>query len=249
MNKIEKIIPRNFGHIGHLAGSKMIDDEDKMLPLDVQNIFVHRKRDKNDIVIVTEKIDGMNAGVVKRAGELYGVNRKGYPVSSMGQIRTELALLGKCWEAWIDLHKDIYNDILKDGERLVFENCIIKHTLSYKFHTDPVFLLAKYNADDSRVPYSELRHIGESYGLAMPPLLNYGCAIAPEVILSQYPNGLVGSRDKIEGIVYVYEHDNKFQGSAKYVSNKRIGTPQPNLTTFNKWDKMESFKELVEASF
>lgn len=90
MNKIEKIIPRNFGHIGHLAGSKMIDDEDKMLPLDVQDIFVHKKRDKNDIVIVTEKIDGMNAGVVKRAGELYGVNRKGYPVTSMGKLEQSL---------------------------------------------------------------------------------------------------------------------------------------------------------------
>lgn len=248
MDRIEKVIPRNFGHIGHLQGSKMIDSEDKMLPLDVQDIFVHKKRDKNDIVIVTEKIDGMNAGVVKRAGELFGVNRKGYPTRTMGLVRNELSLLGKCWDIWIDLHKDVYNDILKDGERLVFENCIIKHTLSYRFQTDPVFLLAKYNADGSRVSYSELRHIGKSYGLTMPPLLNYGCAIATEIVLSQYPNGLAGSRDKIEGIVYIYEHNNKFQGSAKYVSNKRMGTPQPNLTTFNKWDETASFEELVKSS-
>lgn len=246
VDKTEKIIPQNFGHIGHLTGSKIIDEEDKMLPLDVQDIFIKKKRDKNDIVIVTEKIDGMNVGVVKKAGKLYGVNRRGYLTRTMGRVRKELSLLGKCWDLWIDLHKDIYSDILKDGERLVFEDCIMKHTLSYRFRTDPVFLLAKYNADGFRISYSELRHIGESYGLAMPPLLNYGCAIAPEIVLSQYPNGLVGSKNKIEGIVYVYEHNNQFQGSAKYVSNKIMGVPHPDLNSFNTWEGVDLFTQLLD---
>lgn len=236
-----KIIPRNFGHIGHINGSKMINDEDKLLPIDVQKKFIHKKQNKNDIVIVTEKIDGMNAGVVKKDGVLYAVNRKGYLAKNMGLVREELSLLGKCWDTWVNLHYDVYNEILKDGERLVFENCIIQHTLFYKFYFDPVFLLAKYNADGTRIPYSELRNIGEQYNLSMPPLLNYGCAIPPELVLSQYPNGLVGSKDKIEGVVYVYEHNGKFDGSAKYVSNPKVGTPHPIINRFNYWPEQEKF--------
>ena len=225
-----KIIPRNFGHIGHINGSKMINDEDKLLPIDVQEKFIHKKQNKNDIVIVTEKIDGMNAGVVKKDGVLYAVNRKGYLAKNMGLVREELSLLGKCWDTWVNLHYDVYNKILKDGERLVFENCIIQHTLSYTFHSD-----------GTRVPYSELREIGREYGLVMPPLLNYGCAILPEFVLNQYPNGLVGSRDKIEGIVYVYEHNGKFDGSAKYVSNNKMDNPCPILNRFNHWPDQENF--------
>lgn len=55
----------------------MIDAEGKMLPMDVQKIFTVKKRDKSDIVIVTEKVDGMNAGVVKKNGKFIPVNRKG----------------------------------------------------------------------------------------------------------------------------------------------------------------------------
>lgn len=236
-----KIIPRNFGHIGHINGSKMINDEDKLLLIEVQEKFIHKKQNKNDVVIVTEKIDGMNAGVVKKDGVLYAVNRKGYLAKNMGLVREELSLLGKCWDTWVNLHYDVYNEILKDGERFVFENCIIQHTLSYKFHSDPVFLLAKYNADGARVPYSELREIGKEYDLVMPPLLNYGCAIPPELVLNQYPNGLAGSRDEIEGIVYVYEHNGKFDGSAKYVSNNKMDNPCPILNRFNHWPDQESF--------
>jgi len=230
-----KLIPRNFGHIGHLPGSKMIDVTDKLLHENEITKFTVCKRDKDDLVIITEKIDGMNAGVVKKNGMLYPINRKGYDSREMGIHCSDLQVLGDTWAEWVDQYYSIYDVMLKEGERLVFENCIIQHTLQYKFKDDPVFLLAKYSADNKRLDYKSLTRIAKYYKIPQPPLLNMGAAIPPQIILNQFPKGCVGVRGEIEGIVYTYEHNGQFESNAKFVSNKLIGTIHPQTTKFNRY--------------
>lgn len=231
----DKLIPRNFGHIEHLSGSKMIDNEDKLLNLKAQEKFTQQKQYKNDIVIITEKIDGMNAGVLKRNGVLYPINRKGYDTRTMGKVHKELQMLGEKWAQWVDNHYDIYNQILQEGERLAFENAIMQHTLAYHFKGDPVFLLAKYTSDNMKVNYHDLCEIGRKYDIAQPPLLNIGIALPPQLILDQYPKGKAGVEGQIEGVVYNYEHDGKHVACAKYVSNPLMGTINASLTRENKF--------------
>ena len=228
-----KVIPRNFGHIQHFTGSKMIDAEDKLMDVSAQIYFTYCKRCTADDVIVTEKIDGMNAGVVKKNGLLYPINRKGYDVRTMGIICDDAILLADTWATWVDERYDILNDILNEGERLVFENAIMQHTLLYKFKCDPVFLLAKYNENNEKVNYDTVTDIAKKYNLNQPPLLARGIAVDPEVIIRQYPNGLVGSKDGIEGVVYVYEHNGKFESSGKFVSNPKMGTESVIPNRFN----------------
>lgn len=229
----EKLVPKNFGHIGHLSGSKMIDTEDKLLSPTEQNKFTVCKRDKSDVVYITEKIDGMNAGVVKREGYLYPINRKGYDVRTMGVVQTELQLLGEEWARWVDDHYALYDLILLEGERLVFENSILQHTLRYKFRCDPVFLLAKYSAANKRVNYKALTTLAQSCGIQQPPLLNAGIALPPQTIIDQYPKGLVGVQGKMEGVVYIYEHNGAHESCAKFVSNPLMGTICPKPTSYN----------------
>lgn len=230
----EKLLPKNFGSIGHLTGSKMIDDKDKLLSVEQQEKYTVCKRDKNDIVIVTEKIDGMNAGVIKKNGFLYPINRKGYDIRNMGKTQEYLSLLGKEWANWVDNHYHIYDSVLEEGERLVFENAILKHTLEYRFRSDPVFLLAKYKSNNTRVNYVELCELARKYNLNQPPLLNNGVAIPPELIISQYPKGMIGVKGQIEGIVYSYEHNGEHESCAKYVSNSLMGTINPKPQFYNK---------------
>jgi hypothetical protein len=230
-----KIIARNFGHIGHLTGSKLIDIEDKLIDLDAQEKFTVCKRDKNDLVIITEKIDGMNAGVVKKTGLLYPINRKGYDSRGMGLQHKDLELLGNEWARWVDDHYELYDFILEEGERLVFENCMFQHTLKYRFKNGPVFLLAKYRANNKRLNYSDLTHLANAYNIQQPPLLNMGVAIPPQIIINQYPKGLVGVKGKIEGIVYSYEHNDEVEANAKFVSNELMGTIHPQTKNYNIW--------------
>ncbi|MDF2879685.1 MAG: hypothetical protein K0R54_242 [Clostridiaceae bacterium] len=219
-----KLIPKNFGHIGHLWGSKMLDNEDKLLSEVEQRKYTVSKRNKSDVVIITEKIDGMNAGVVKKNGNLYPINRKGYDTRIMGMVQKELELLGKEWAIWVDNHYSLYNSILNEGERLVFENCILQHTLKYCFKHEPVFLLAKYNSNNMRINYKELSELAFKNNIQQPPLLNVGIALPAQMIIEQYPKGLVGVKGNIEGIVYNYEHNGKHESCAKFVSNSIMGT-------------------------
>lgn len=229
----EKIIPRNFGRIGHLFGSRMTDAKDELVSKEDQEKFTKKKIHPTDRIIITEKLDGMNAGVVKKDGKLYPINRKGYDSRSMGIMYSGLKPLGDGWANWVLDNYDIYNDILKEGERLVFENCIMTHTLRYKFTSQPVFLLAKYSGDNKRIDYNSLCLLAREYKLTMPPLLNIGNAIDPKEIIRQYPNGLSGSRDGIEGIVYYYECNGRHVQCVKFVSNPLIGTKHEAPTEYN----------------
>lgn len=223
----EKLIPKNFGNIGHLTGSKMIDTEDKLLSLEEQEKYTVKKRDSSDVVIITEKIDGMNSGAIKKNGLVYPINRKGYDVRLMGSgSHPELRELGESWAAWVDNQYKLFDSILGEGERLVFESAIYQHTLRYKFRRSAVFLLAKFNDHNQRINYRSLCKLGEKCDLQMPPLLNYGAAIPPDVIIRQYTNGMAGARDGMEGIVYYYEHNGKHESCAKFVSNPKLGAPK-----------------------
>lgn len=220
-----KLIPKNFGRIGHLSGSKMIDAEDKLLSLEEQEKYVVKKREPSDIVIITEKIDGMNAGAVKKNGFVYPINRKGYDTRLMGSgSHPELKELGESWATWVNNQYELLDSLLGEGERLVFENAMYQHTLRYRFRDSAVFLLAKFDSHNQRINYHSLRELGRKYNLQMPPLLNYGAAMPPDIIIKQYPSGMVGSRDGIEGIVYYYEHNGKHESCAKFVSNPKLGT-------------------------
>lgn len=221
---IGKVIPRNFGHIQHLAGSRMIDDADKLISAQDQYKFTMCKRKPTDNIIITEKIDGMNAGVAKKDGLLYPINRRGYDVRTLGSVNKDLALLGESWAEWVDCHYSLLDKLLEEGECLVFENAIMTHTLRYEFKKSPVFLLAKYTQDNKKLLHSEVQAIAEYYGFETPPVLCTGVAVEPEVVIRQYPKGLVGSKDKIEGIVYNYESNDKHIGCAKFVSNPLMGS-------------------------
>ena len=235
-----KLIPSNFGKIKHLYGSKMIDSYDIALNKIEESKFTSCLQNPNDKNIITEKIDGMNAGVIKIKGVLYPINRSGYDVRTMGNRFIKVKQLADEWINWVDQHYLILNELLNDGERFVFENCIMQHTLRYKFKKGPVFLLAKMTDKNERIPYDDLTEIAIKNNLEQPPLLNYGCAMKPEDVINQFPKGKIGSRDGLEGVVYLYEHEAKDKchiSISKYVSNELLTEPSPNVEKYNYWDR------------
>lgn len=235
-----KIISNNFSSIKHLYGSKMIDSYDIALNKMEESKFTSCLQYPNDKNIVTEKIDGMNAGVIKIKDRLYPINRRGYDTRTMGNKFPKLKQLGNEWANWVDQHYLLLNGLLNNGERFVFENCIMQHTLRYKFKKGPVFLLAKMNDKNERIPFDDLCEIAIKNNLEQPPLLNYGCAIKPQNVINQFPKGKIGSRDGIEGIVYLYEHESedKYNISiSKYVSNELLIEPNPEVKKYNFWNR------------
>ena len=72
----EKVIPRSFPSVQHLPGSKMIDDRDKLLGIEQVNWLTQKRRTNKDLVIITEKVDGMNGSILRKGGYLYPLIRK-----------------------------------------------------------------------------------------------------------------------------------------------------------------------------
>ena len=78
----DKIIDRNYGSIPHLSTSKMSQQADKKISEGQENILTEKTRDWLDLIIVTEKLDGSNVGVVRKNGVLHYITRAGYPANS-----------------------------------------------------------------------------------------------------------------------------------------------------------------------
>lgn len=233
--KNEKIIPRNFGKIHHLFHSEMCSDDDVRVNMEMQTMFTLKKRKFSDVVIVTEKLDGSNMGIVKLNGVLYPINKSGYDCRNMGIRKSELQLLGESWATWLDVNYDFYDSIIGEGERLVYENCAIQHSLPYKFKKEPMFLLAKYTSDNKKVSYIELTKFAKQHNIQMPTLLSYGPAIQPELIISQYLSDIKSYRGgSFEGVVYNYEIDDRHETCAKMVCSDFVNKAS-NLDKFNKF--------------
>jgi hypothetical protein len=216
-----KLIPRNFGSIPHLPGSRMKDADDVSLDINQVDSFIRKTREPYHKIRIMEKIDGSNSGVLKRNGLLYPINRKGYDVRSIpSNILAHKVMY--TWAKWVNEHYDLYDSLLDEGERLVFENCIVQHTLRYRFgKQEPVFLLAKYDKNNQRIPFDDYINIAKQNNIRTPHLFTTGCALPPDVILQNH-GSMVGGRDGIEGLVYYYEENGAITGLAKYVSNDLI---------------------------
>lgn len=255
----EKLVPNNFGKIKHLKGSRLLDDKDSYLDEQNQAKFVIKKRNPNDNIYITEKIDGMNAGIYRKNNEFYALNRKGYDVrSNLIYDDGTLNLLFLFWAYKVNLFsKKCLSDkhlnlLFPESYRFVFENCIMKHSLEYNFKDkEPIFLLAIYNDKNERLNYENTMNIVKNYNnrLQLPPLLSSRCAVPTEILLKNYDSSLVGCKDKMEGFVYWYETLDKngkykFEQLAKFVYNLKAGTSKEFPNTFNKWHNYKDYVNL-----
>ena len=244
----DKLIPSNFSSIKHLSGSRLIDDKDSYMSKEGQKKFVEKKLNSLDNVIVTEKIDGMNAGLIRLNGEYYPLSRKGYDIRN--KLIYEDNSINWLFFFWSYYCSEFVNSfILMEGERLVFENVMMIHSLQYNFKKlQPIFLLAVFDKDNKRKNYEETRRIAESYEAQVPPVLSERLPLKPEEIMKFYDKSLVGCKGLMEGLVYWYDRfidgEYFFDGLAKFVSNTRAGTSKEFPNRFNQWDGMKKYLEI-----
>ena len=244
----DKLIPSNFSSIKHLSGSRLIDDKDSYMSKEGQKKFVEKKLNSLDNVIVTEKIDGMNAGLIRLNGEYYPLSRKGYDIRN--KLIYEDNSINWLFFFWSYYCSEFVNSfILMEGERLVFENVMMIHSLQYNFKKlQPIFLLAVFDKDNKRKNYEETKRIAESYEAQVPPVLSERLPLKPEEIMKFYDKSLVGCKGLMEGLVYWYDRfidgEYFFDGLAKFVSNTRAGTSKEFPNRFNQWDGMKKYLEI-----
>ena len=220
-----KVIQKNFGSISHLPGSKMIDDVDRLLGEQEINWLIKRRRDPaTDIVIVTEKVDGMNAGVLKQNGLLYPLMRYGY------DVRTSDISWIRGFGRFVQDNQYRFYELLKEGERICGEWMLKTHTLQYNLQHEPFVAFDLIDASNARESYSKFIDRIHRFDFTSPGLVHIGESIPPDMAIQIMGCGYHHVMDGCpEGVVYKYESSGKFVCSGKFVSNPNVG----NCELFN----------------
>lgn len=229
-----KIIPKAFASVQHILGSKMIDAEDKLLGAEQIKWLTQRQRVSADMVIVTEKVDGMNAAVLRRGDLLHPLIKKGY------DCRANPLPWINAFADFVEKNETRFMHVLEDGERICGEWMIKTHTLSYKLTHEP-FVAFDIIKDAERLTYLVFRERAALDNFVVAGLVHMGEAIPPEMALQLLGSGYHGVIGEPEGVVYRYEDSQRrYICSGKFVSNPLLGNDElfrANENLFNRWKK------------
>lgn len=214
---------KNYGHIPHLPGSR-IGPGDHKCHEGQARIACEKKRDKHDIVIVQEKLDGSNVGVARIDGNLYPLTRAGYLATTSKYEQHH------SFNDWVIQNTARFLDALMDGERLCGEWLCQAHGTRYNLKHEP-FVVFDLMRGKERASYYELEE-RFSDKFVIPWVLNEGDSLSIESAM-QYlgNNGFSGAIDRAEGCVWRVESRGVFDFIVKYVRpDKQDGIYLPEVS-------------------
>lgn len=214
---------KNYGSIGHLPSSRMGPADHACHP-GQERICTVKTRDRHDLIIVTEKVDGSNVGIARIGDEIVALGRAGYPAQSSKYEQHQL------FAAWVHAREDWWRAALGAGERLVGEWMAQAHGTRYSLPQGP-FAAFDLMVGEKRLPFEVLRTRCFEFDIPMPKLLHIGGAIAVDAAMADHGAGAHGLLDESEGCVYRVERDGVFDFMAKWVRpDKADGKFLPDIS-------------------
>lgn len=190
---------KNYGSIGHLPGSRM-GPTDSSCPSGQERICNEKVRDKHDLVIVQEKLDGSNVGVVKIDDSIFAITRSGY-LASTSKYEQHIK-----FGEWVEKNKDRFSKVLQNGERIAGEWLLQAHGTKYKLRHEP-FVAFDIMQGKSRAIYNEVFDRLRGH-FTMPYTVHIGGSLNIEdamLMLGEF--GGHGAIDPIEGAVWRVERN------------------------------------------
>jgi len=125
-----KIIPRSYGSIPHLLGSKL-GEGDHHIHEGQHKICTKKGRDWRDVVVVQYKLDGSNVSVLRRGKEVIALTRSGYSAETSPYEQHHY------FARYVENNKKMFLRLLEDGQRLCGEWILQAHGIRYMFDGVP----------------------------------------------------------------------------------------------------------------
>jgi len=200
MNSKKKPLGRkNYGSIPHLPNSR-IGPGDHKCHEGQEKIATIKARDKHDEIIVQEKLDGSNVGVVRIGDAIIPIGRSGYTAASSPYLQHHL------FSDWAYTKTERFMSVLKDGERLVGEWLAQAHSTIYDLPHEP-FVVFDLMIDEHRLIYDDfISRVGRDF--VFPYLIHRGDPLSVKSAMEMLgPYGCHGAVDLVEGIVYRVERN------------------------------------------
>lgn len=228
MGKNEKVIRRNYGSIPHLSTSKLTQQADKKIEIHQEQILTKKARDWRDLIIVTEKIDGSNVGVVRKNGLLIAITRAGYQAKDSPHEQHHMFAI------WCSEHISLF-DWLPEGWRICGEWCVMAHGTIYNITDESPFVAFDIiDGDNKRMCYMDFATLCYKNNIPTVPLLHIGQPVSIKNALKLMGDGHYGNPDKPEGVVYRCERFGVVDFLAKWVRSDKEDGKYMKESIYNK---------------
>ncbi len=190
---------KSYGHIAHLPGSR-IGPGDHKCHEGQKNIACYKARDKHDRIIVQEKLDGSNVGVVMLNDEPVALTRAGYLAT------TSPYKMHHQFDEWVKNNSDRFKAVLQNGERICGEWLLVAHGTIYNLPHEPFVAFDIMKKKHERVVYDEFINL-ISLGIFVSPfVLSDGPPVRiPDAVCRLGSHGFHGAIDPAEGVVWRVE--------------------------------------------
>lgn len=203
---------KSYGSIPHLPSSRM-GPGDHACHAGQARIATEKARDRHDIIIVQEKLDGSNVGVARLNGTILALTRAGYLASTSPYLQHH------AFAAWVERNAARFLKVLRDGERLCGEWLHQAHGTRYRLRHEP-FVAFDLMIGDQRLPFGDfmMRH-----SFTTPHLLHLGGAYSvAEALAALGTYGFHGALDPVEGAVWRVERKGVVDFLVKYVRPEKV---------------------------
>lgn len=213
---------KSYGSIPHLIGSRL-GEGDHHCHEGQHKIATEKTRDRHDLVIVQEKLDGSNVGVAKIDGKIIAITRAGYTADSSKYFQHIV------FDKWVKQNESRFFNMLKEGERVCGEWLAQAHGTKYNLSHEP-FVPFDFMVGNERTVYSEFEKRVKEFDFTVPNLLHVGRSIGIEYILEKIKTSGHGAIDEVEGAIWRVERQGKVDFLAKFVHHfKQDGKYLPEM--------------------
>ena len=186
-----------YGHIGHLPGSRLGSGDHK-LPEGQARICTEKVRNKWDVVIVQQKVDGSCCAVAKVDGAIVPLSRAGYHAETSPYYQHLL------FAEWVYQRRELFAALLDEGERIVGEWLAQAHGTRYILPHEP-FVVFDLIRGDKRAIFDEFIRRTEPTLLPTPELLTLGAPVSIDNAMELASAEAHGAADPVEGAVWRVE--------------------------------------------
>jgi hypothetical protein len=210
----------SYGSIPHLPSSRL-GPGDHYISEGQAKICTEKTRDRHDVVIVQEKLDGSNVGVAKINGKVIAITRAGYLATDSPHLQHHY------FDRYVKEHYKTFDLALYEDERLCGEWLAMAHGTRYNLPHSPfvVFDLIKAGSGQksnlNRAPYDEFKHRCQSFDLDMPNLLSMPNPVSIEAAKELVKQSAHGAIDPVEGVIYRVERKGAVDFLAKFVQHHK----------------------------
>lgn len=198
-----------YGSIPHLPGSRL-GVGDHHVTEGQARIATEKARDKHDLIIVQEKLDGSNVAVVKLNGNILALTRAGYLAETSPYKQHHY------FDVWVNRNKDRFSELLNENERLSGEWLAMVHGTKYELPHEP-FVAFDLLTGTTRLSFDEFKTRVDKYDFITPFLIHKGYPFSVENMKAAILKSGHGAIDEVEGAVWRVERKGKVDFLCKYV--------------------------------